>query len=36
MHGNNRFDDDDDVVGIFGWIVLALMIAGMVGFILFR
>ena len=32
---NNRLDDDD-VVWIFGWIVLALMIAGMVGFILFR
>ncbi len=32
---NNRLDDDD-VVGIFGWIVLALMIAGMIGFILFR
>ena len=31
---NNRLDDD--VVGIFGWIVLALMIAWMVGFILFR
>ena len=30
---NNRLDDDD-VVGIFDWIVLALMIAGMVGFIL--
>lgn len=36
MHRNNRFDDDDDVVGIFGWIVLALMVAGMIGFILFR
>jgi hypothetical protein len=36
MRHSNRFDDDDDVVGIFGWIVLALMIAGMVGFILFR
>ena len=32
---NNRLDDDDVVV-IFGWIVLALMIAGMVGFILIR
>jgi len=35
MRRNNRFDDDD-VVGIFGWIVLALMVAGMIGFILFR